>query len=610
MSSGVIAASGLATASDCSGHSPKRTWLGKDVAQFSATTPTQAPNPASQDHTTSERDCAPQPESQEFRADDLELWIGHNDAVLFIDETLSTGENTRACTKSKVETSCTPSDDILVEHGMTPVEIEEMIDNIANANEATSPTDLSCEDLQTFFRTLKEHIKEATGNAWDEIEEFLTAYYEYEDKERFDIQFEEFRDHEATISGWNPAHIVKPSGSPSHALHLILNYPTFRTKQLEYGESADETNSCTKLLLQKGLSADNAFWFEACFRRQSSTVNQHQPVATKSWPTDVKKLHTDFSRQCQTLPKKVLILFGAPNKSDFKLRHTIQELIIPVSDAERVTIGLVRDLEDNMSYIVVYAPHPEWLFWNWTSWAGRYFDACLNVAAALAGIHVYPDWFESRAKSVKAKASLKVSLRDAETTRRLEKMNGLLCAPNSLPTTVRIFAVDNGLSEDRIKANYLRGESAAELVYQFIKSKLPTQSSWNKGVRMPRSLPRVLPTQSSLTYMNNPTATIRLVPNETRSKNPIVTSAAIHLGRKVALICARCGVPPRSKPVDNKPAFCTISDAKGRYIAQRQRCSTPSCNPKERKGQVDQFMVPRDPSIPYIRSDNLCKQRI
>lgn len=108
----------------------------------------------------------------------------------------------------------------------------------------------------------------------------------------------------------------------------------------------------------------------------------------------------------------------------------------------------------------------------------------------------------------------------------------------------------------------------------------------------------------------SPSQTINIISNKTRSKNPIFKTAFIYQGREIHLMCVRRGATPRSKPIDDQPVFVTISAAKGKYIAQQQGCATPECNPTGRKGQVDQFMVPQDPTIPFIRSDNLSKVEV
>jgi hypothetical protein len=151
---------------------------------------------------------------------------------------------------------------------------------------------------------------------------------------------------------------------------------------------------------------------------------------------------------------------------------------------------------------------------------------------------------------------------------------------------------------------------------------------------MPRNLPRNIPSQhdssaspsnkrplpiisldtASKSAQNLPSGSnlteIRYVANRTRSRNPIVQTALLHIGREIPLMCIQCGATPKRKPINKEPAFCTISAAKGKYIAQRQACETSSCNPVGRKGQIDQFMVPQDPTIPFIRLDNLFKVEI
>jgi hypothetical protein len=114
-----------------------------------------------------------------------------------------------------------------------------------------------------------------------------------------------------------------------------------------------------------------AFWFEAFFRRSSKAPK-------KAWPAEVLHLHAEFSELCEKKSKAVLLLFGAPNREDFlrRYKNRVQEQHIQVTNTERVAIGLVHDDLENLSFIVVFCPHPEWLFWHWTVWAGRYVDAC------------------------------------------------------------------------------------------------------------------------------------------------------------------------------------------------------------------------------------------
>jgi hypothetical protein len=486
-----------------------------------------------------------------------------------------------------------------------------------------TPRPLRVEAPNSLFETLRISIHQTLGMDWNKKE--VRDHHETELYDTAELQemFSEFRRREAELSDWNPAYLVSPSGSPSQPLHVKLNYPTFKTKNLEYGETADDTNPCMNLLMRKGLAASNAFWYEANFRRQTPTKSRHQEVDTKLWSMEIKDAHSEFSRLCETRGKKVLLLLGAPNRKDFNQRYDVAETAVKVSETVLVNVGIVRRPDGTTDFLVVYCPHPEWLFWNWTIWAGKYYDACINVAAALSGVEVIPHYFEERAKRVKAAPTQKNALRDSDTTRKLEKQNQVRCHPDDLPETVRTFANEHDVSREKLLGHFEAGWSVAQMIYSFVRSREPTKSSWNVGVRMPRNLPRNLPAQelrstpaisagSSRTLSGSHVAArtpmnVRIIPNVTKSKNPIVKTAEIHLGREIRLMCIRCGVTPHNKPIDKRPAFVTISDARGKYIAQRQGCATPACNPKRRKGQIDQFMVPQDPNVPFIRSDNLCK---
>ncbi|KAF5845821.1 hypothetical protein GGP41_009605 [Bipolaris sorokiniana] len=469
-------------------------------------------------------------------------------------------------------------------------------------------------DVVAYFEQLRGRVRKSLETEWDEVENFLRMSEETIERDKFKAQFEAFRCEESTISGWNPALIVEPSGDPAHNVHLKLNYPTFRTKRLEYGESADDSNNSTRLLMLKGLNASNALWYESCFRRQAPASSRHQEVATKHWPPNIKELHSSFSQRCESLAKKVLVVFGAPNRKDFNQRRSVTERTVNASPTELVTLGIVRKPNRSIEYLVVYCPHPEWLVWHWTVWAGRYYDACINVAAALGNLNVHPHYFEERARSVKAAATQKIAFRDMDTTRKLEKQNRVRCLPRDLPESALQFAREHEITMGHMVSSFTAGWSVAQLLYDRIQSIRPKASSWNNGVRMPRNLTRNMPAQAPRTatapQTSSYTTPIKIVPNKTRSKNPILQTAVVHVGRELALMCIRCGATPHSKPIDREPVFVTISAAKGKYVAQRQSCATLSCRPKTRKGQVDQFMVPQDANIPFIRSDNLAKVEV
>jgi hypothetical protein len=163
-------------------------------------------------------------------------------------------------------------------------------DTTSDTSHLGSPQSLRVEDSNALFEELRISIHRALGMNWDKSDNMDHRYLESYDTAGLRKLFTAFCHEEAELSGWNMAYLVSPSGSPSRPLHIKLNYPTFRTKQLEHGETADDTNPCMRLLMEKGLSASNAFWYEANFRRQTPTKSRHQEVDTKLWTTELKHM--------------------------------------------------------------------------------------------------------------------------------------------------------------------------------------------------------------------------------------------------------------------------------------------------------------------------------
>jgi len=177
-------------------------------------------------------------------------------------------------------------------------------------------------DAKVFLEQLRASIRESFVQFWDDFMVLETRIFLQNQKAHIEHRFETFRRSEVQLSGWNPAHL---------ALHLKLNYPTFRMQHLEYEESADDTNNSTKSLLNKSLRPSETFWFEACSPRQSPTSSRHQEVVTKLWPEHAKIARADFSHSCEAYEKKSLILFGAPNRKGFNQRHKVEGMVIKAS---------------------------------------------------------------------------------------------------------------------------------------------------------------------------------------------------------------------------------------------------------------------------------------
>lgn len=188
----------------------------------------------------------------------------------------------------------------------------------------------------------------------------------------------------------------------------------------------------------------------------------------------VLSVHAETSDWLERLSKKVFLVFGAENRKDFNTRNNSHQHIIQLTESERVTAGIIRH-GGSTSYIVVYCSHPEWILLNWTIWAGRYYDACINIAAALSKVEVNPLFFESRAKALRVVATSAIAERDIATTRKLETTNGFQRPPGALPETVKVFCSSNDISPNVLETVQLRSKRCK--LHRFFHEEVKTDAT-------------------------------------------------------------------------------------------------------------------------------------
>lgn len=209
--------------------------------------------------------------------------------------------------------------------------------------------------------------------------------------------FQAFKKEEARRSGMLESHIVSPSGCATSMLHLQLHYPTFTTKTPNDGQTLDASNCCIRIFIEKGFAASDTYWYEAYFRRLTAASVRHLANVADEWKEEVKQLHDEFFYRCQSLSKKVLLVFGAFNRKQFDERHNVENITVRLSCGSPTLMGIVRNDAQKILFVVVYAWHPEYLLRNRTTAVGRQYDAALNIAAALTGIDTKAGYFEARA---------------------------------------------------------------------------------------------------------------------------------------------------------------------------------------------------------------------
>lgn len=200
-------------------------------------------------------------------------------------------------------------------------------------------------------------------------------------------------------------------------------------------------------------------------------------------------MHENFSRTCQQLPKKVLIVFGAFNRRKFASEHPVTNITVSLPDQEPVTLGIVRDTENAIACVVIFCHHPEYLFYNWTRTVARHFDAAINFAASLTDTTVSPDFFERRAASVRDRARERIANGDKphdivggwrlpllamiQTKLNEEKISKKMFNVDQLLGAVMTHATRRNITEHTLQRELDEGRSA----YAYLHDKLSLTSN-------------------------------------------------------------------------------------------------------------------------------------
>lgn len=109
-------------------------------------------------------------------------------------------------------------------------------------------------------------------------------------------------------------YIIKPPGSMDSLVGIMMHYPTFSCDKKHYigGECADASSPCPALLMSKGFSANNTFWFEACFRREKAPRDRSNPMTAYGYSFELRECHRAFSRECEEALNARVILVVYP----------------------------------------------------------------------------------------------------------------------------------------------------------------------------------------------------------------------------------------------------------------------------------------------------------
>ena len=119
-----------------------------------------------------------------------------------------------------------------------------------------------------------------------------------------------------------------------------------------------------------------------------------------NWSASERQLHQKFSEWVESrATMKVLLLCGKLNRDELLKSHKdMVTILVRVSTGITITATIVFEGED-ISRIVVYCPHPEYYYHDYSIASGEWLDTAINLAAALAGAEDLDfDFFTRRAR--------------------------------------------------------------------------------------------------------------------------------------------------------------------------------------------------------------------
>lgn len=181
--------------------------------------------------------------------------------------------------------------------------------------------------------------------------------------------FKDFVAQETALSKKPKSTLVKPSGTLQSPLAVLLNYPTYTTQQVHYGNTYDLSNCCIRLT-DSQLKGTSALYLDCFSRRFDRKTIESLTPADFSTPYSVHyskavvDAHTAFAKTILDKSKaKILLLRGRVALERYREWHP-HSTFVPLEGGcllYGTPFGLfVESFGEAIHRLVVYAPHPEW----------------------------------------------------------------------------------------------------------------------------------------------------------------------------------------------------------------------------------------------------------
>ena len=249
----------------------------------------------------------------------------------------------------------------------------------------------------------------------------------------------------------NSSLTVKPSFS-LHCLNWIQwHWPPFTTLRSEFGETADQTNPCTRQQFEKfPLSSGKFFTSDRIWRRFRRTVHDPKPYEKTSHEFQAvqEELH-DFLWAENRSP--VVLILGERNVTSFpKTRKNCIGITIPGPKMYRQSPKLwllLNPADSSIERLVLTSYHPEMVFRNMTPTHAAQMDWSWNLMAALGNLpfvnQTYFQWKASQETVAISDNGLPVFRGTVLSTlfsiMAWEESTGNTLAVKNMPFNVRVY---------------------------------------------------------------------------------------------------------------------------------------------------------------------------
>ena len=165
---------------------------------------------------------------------------------------------------------------------------------------------------------------------------------------------------------------------------MHLHYPTNRTKKLYNGETADRSSPCTNMVITVGFSDENAFFWDSHPWREDAPFEPR-----KAYTREVLASHHKWESLLRRhLYSKVEVVWGKPGeisiKSEFK--EVLEEMVLWDDQETTLYLHFTSPAKIFLQRIIIFVPHPQSLYYNYTIEEAVRMDWKLKVAADLARV--------------------------------------------------------------------------------------------------------------------------------------------------------------------------------------------------------------------------------